>query len=284
MTKPIFIWAGGKKKMLKHYLPIMPSTVTNYCEPFFGGGAMFVYVMTKYKPKHSHINDINPDIISIYQSIRDNFAEFSNRLNQLESDYIPLDKEDRKKYYYSLREEHAWDYQKWNKVVESATLYFLMKTGFNGIYQLNKNTNGRYGTPPGLVNQKTEVYDRKVLEWWNECLQNVTITSGDWSSCTEYTDCFYFLDPPYRDCFADYGNAFNDDKLRELIAFSDQQSNVMLCNRDSGDNWFEENKKSLNIAKFPVTYTAGRRKKTVDGFEAKKATEVLLYRIENKHF
>jgi len=28
--------------------------------------------------------------------------------------------------------------------------------------------------------------------------------------------------------------------------------------------------------KFPVTYTAGRRKKVDDGFEAKKATEILL--------
>jgi hypothetical protein len=28
--------------------------------------------------------------------------------------------------------------------------------------------------------------------------------------------------------------------------------------------------------KFPVTYTAGRRKQTEEGFEAKQATEVLI--------
>lgn len=278
MTKPIFIWAGGKNKMLKHYANVMPSKVDSYCEPFFGGGAMFIHVMNKYQPKYAHINDINPDIISIYISIKEHFDEFLERLNFLESKYIPLSKEDRKKYFYEVREEHAWDYQKWSKVQESATLYFLMKTGFNGIYQLNKNTNGRYGTPSGLLNQKEQIYNRDVLWWWNAALQNVTITSQDWSECTNHPDTFYFLDPPYRDSFADYGNAFDDSKLISLIEFSNTQANVMLCNRDSGDGWFEKHKLSLDILKFPITYTAGRRKKTEDGFEAKKATEVLLYR------
>ena len=28
--KPLFIWAGGKNKMLKHYKPFMPSEVKTY--------------------------------------------------------------------------------------------------------------------------------------------------------------------------------------------------------------------------------------------------------------
>ena len=44
MTKPLFIWAGGKNKMLKHYIPILPSPlemdIKSYVEPFFGGGAI----------------------------------------------------------------------------------------------------------------------------------------------------------------------------------------------------------------------------------------------------
>lgn len=284
MTKPLFIWAGGKNKVLKHYLPIMPKDANSYCEPFFGGGAMFIHIMNTYKPKFVAINDINPNIISIYECIKNNYEEFLERLNDLESQYIPLTKSDRKTYYYQVRQEHAWDYEKWAKPVESATLYFLMKTGFNGIYQLNKNTNGRYGTPSGLLNQKETIYDRDVLSWWNQALQNVTITTKDWSHCQYHEDTFYFFDPPYRDSFADYGNAFNDDSLLKLIEFSNTQDNVMLCNRDSGDGWFESNKLDLNIMKFPITYTAGRRKKTEDGYEAKKATEILLYRTSRGIF
>jgi DNA adenine methylase len=51
---------------------------------------------------------------------------------------------------------------------------------------------------------------------------------------------------------------------------------VFLCNRDIEDNFYENILEDLLINKYPVTYTAGRRKKTEDGFEAKKATEVLI--------
>jgi DNA adenine methylase len=281
MTKPLFIWAGGKTKVIKHYKDFLPSgsSFSNYYEPFFGGGAMFVYVINTYKPKNVFINDINTDIISIYRCIKENYDEFIERLNDLEDQYIPLNKPDRKKMYFDIRHQHAYDYESWSKPFESATLYFLMKTGFNGIYQLNKNTNGRYGTPAGLLNQKDVVYDRQVMLWWHNALQNATITSGDWSDCVnDDPDGFFFFDPPYRNSFADYGNGFGDDSLLKLIDFCDRQSKVFLSNR-ADDNWFDDKCKSLSTHYFDITYTAGRRKKTEDGYEAKKAREILLYKV-----
>ena len=47
MTKSLFMWAGGKRKLLKHYAPYMPNSVDSYCEPFFGGGAMYIHVMNQ---------------------------------------------------------------------------------------------------------------------------------------------------------------------------------------------------------------------------------------------
>lgn len=276
--KPLFMWAGGKTKVLKHYAPLMPNSFNTYYEPFFGGGAMFIHVMNEYKPEQVFINDINSDIISIYRCIKENYDEFIQRLNELEEQYIILGKDERKQLYYDIRYQHAYDYESWSKPVESATLYFLMKTGFNGVYQLNKNTNGRYGTPSGLLNQKTEVYDRKILLWWHHALQNVTITSQDWhNSVTDNSDAFFFFDPPYRSSFADYGNGFDDNALLTLIDFCDRQDKVFLANR-ADDEWFDGKCKSLNSHYFNITYTAGRRKKTEDGYSAKKAREILLYK------
>lgn len=278
--KPLFMWAGGKNKMLRHYEPLMPNQVNHYCEPFFGGGAMYIYVQKTYKPKTAVINDINPDIVRIYECVKNNLQPFQKRLDALEAQYIPLSKEDRKKFYYDIRSEHAWDYKKYTGCEEAATLYFLMKTGFNGVFQINKNTNGRYGTPSGLLNQKTQVYDREVLQWWHGALQNTTIACRDWSQVVNGLpeDTFFFFDPPYRESFADYGNGFTDQQLQTLIAFADQQQNVFLSNRDDED-WFANQNHTLKVAHFPITYTAGRRKKNEDGtYEAKKAQEILLYR------
>ena len=54
MLKPLYIWAGGKTKMLPKYVnnPGIPlSGYKTYVEPFFGGGAMMCW-----------INEHNPDI------------------------------------------------------------------------------------------------------------------------------------------------------------------------------------------------------------------------------
>jgi len=280
--KPLFIWAGGKNKMLKHYLPIMPKQVDTYVEPFFGGGAMFCHIVQNYSPKKLVINDVNADIVRIYNSIKNDLPEFLVKLDSYCSVYLPMNKEDRKKYYFEVRHEHAYDYDKWSEAEEAATLYFLMKTGFNGIFQINKNTNGRYGTPAGLLNQTDKVYEIDVVNWWNKALQNTEIMSGDWKECLKQVpdedNTFVFLDPPYRDSFTSYGQTFGDEEQEKLIKYvrSRKLSTAFLCNRDAEDGWFEERLGKLIMDKFPVTYTAGRRKQTDEGFEAKQATEVLI--------
>jgi DNA adenine methylase len=282
MSKPLFIWAGGKKKMLKHYLPIMPKQVDTYVEPFFGGGAMFCHIVENYQPKKLVINDVNADIVRIYNSIKNDLPEFLVKLDSYCNVYLPMNKEDRKKYYFEVRHEHAYDYDKWSEAEEAATLYFLMKTGFNGIFQINNNTNRRYGTPAGLLNQKDKVYELDVVKWWNQALQNSEVMSGDWKECLKQVpdedNTFVFLDPPYRDSFTSYGQTFGDDEQEKLIKYvrSRKLSTAFLCNRDAEDGWFEERLGKLIMDKFPVTYTAGRRKQTEEGFEAKQATEVLI--------
>jgi DNA adenine methylase len=258
----------------------MPKKVNTYCEPFFGGGAMYIHVIEKYAPKELIINDVNSDIVRIYKTIKSDCDNFISILDELSQEYLPLTKAERKKYYYSLRHKHAYDYVFWDSTKEAAILYFLMKTGFNGIYQVNINTKNRYGTPSGLLNQKDKVYDKEVVEWWNKSLQHTQILSGDWKDCVSYIedkeDNFTFLDPPYRGSFTSYGQEFGDDKQNELISYvqGQKQSTVFLCNRDINDGFYDDI--NLKIDKFDITYTAGRRKKTEDGFEAKPATELLI--------
>lgn len=60
-AKPVIAWPGGKTRMLKYILPLIPTHVC-YCEPFFGGGAVF---FGREQPSgHEVINDINRDLVS----------------------------------------------------------------------------------------------------------------------------------------------------------------------------------------------------------------------------
>jgi DNA adenine methylase len=276
MSKPLFMWAGGKNKMIKNYLPLLPEKVTVYSEPFFGGGAMYLYVQERYKPEKAYINDTNEGIIEIYKSIKNNLEEFIDILKKFDQKYIPMDKKQRKEFYYEVRKRHAYDYMSWSKIRESATLYFLMKTGFNGIWQINHNTNNRFGTPCGLLTQKDSCFDFDNIKKWNELLQNTEIICGDWKNCP--TGDFTFFDPPYRDSFTTYGTGWGDKECDDLVKTAQNINGlVFLCNRDDGSDFFETRKGNFAIHKFPITYTAGRRKNKKDGtFEAKKATEILM--------
>jgi len=257
-----------------------------FVEPFFGGGAMMIWVKNNCPNVQNFVmNDINPEIVGIYTSIKNDVENFVDRMEELSALYIPLNKEDRKKFYYDLREEYTQRWDQWNKTQESATLYFLMKTGFNGIWQVNKKSNGRFATPSGLLNQKDKVYDRWNVDAWHTFLQNVDIRCEDWEqSCQNIPgDCaFYFMDPPYRDSFTQYGQTFDDQSHLDLINFCasrDTQGDfVFYCNRDSDDDFYEKNKQQLSLNNYSITYTAGRRKHEEDGKKsAKSAKEVLLY-------
>ena len=233
--------------------------------------------MKRYNPKKAYINDINEGIVNIYRNVKDNVEDFCKVVDDYQDKYLVLSKEDRKKYFFEVRHQHAYDYETWDKTFEAGTLYFLMKTGFNGIWQINQNTNGRYGTPAGLLNQKDKIYDKATVYEWNHMLKNVEIHCGDYSQCP--SGDLNYLDPPYRDSFADYGTGWNDQRTEELLEYTKNlPGTVLFCNRCDGTDFFESRKGDMNLITFPITYTAGRRKKTEEGFEAKKATEVLLWK------
>lgn len=286
--KPLYIWAGGKNKMIPKYKesPTIPMFgYDTYVEPFFGGGAMMIHVYKNNPDVEKFIlNDINKELVGIYTAIKHDVDNFIARMDYLQSQYIPLVKADRKLFYYRLRDEYAVNYSQWNATDEAATLYFLMKTGFNGIWQSTKAAKGRFATPCGLLNQKTECYEKDNVLEWHEFLQKVDIYSGSWENCVNQIEgkAFFFFDPPYRDSFTQYEQVFGDDQHLKLIDFCKQADlnghYVFYCNREAGDSFYTDSKGQLEIEYYDITYTAGRRATTEDGSkEAKSAKEILLY-------
>lgn len=304
--KPLFMWAGGKTKLIKKYKEqdVLPKSFDSYIEPFLGGGAMFIWAFEQNPDAKFVLNDLNQGIVNIYRAIKEDCDEFLQHLDKMSKEYLPLPKGETRKdlekqhskdwkvifdlvpsrrhYYFRLRNEHAFEYRSWSKTKEAAVLYFLMKTGFNGIWQENKNTNGRFGTPAGLLNQKHKVYDKDNVLEWNKALQNVELMCGDFKDTLHHvtSNSYVFLDPPYRGSFTQYGVDFDDQIQQSVVDYLNQSieagAYAMMSNRDVGDGFFEQRKGSNKIIRFDITYTAGRRKKTKDGFEAKKAVEILM--------
>ncbi|MBQ2850872.1 MAG: DNA adenine methylase, partial [Thermoguttaceae bacterium] len=53
LVAPVVKWVGGKRQLLDEILPLLPKRMATYCEPFLGGGAVFL----AKQPTRAIVND-----------------------------------------------------------------------------------------------------------------------------------------------------------------------------------------------------------------------------------
>jgi len=181
LTKPILKWAGGKTQLLSHLLPKVPRYYKKYIEPFVGGGALFFAL----KPKDAIIGDSNPELINVYQVVRDEVDSLILHLQQYHAD---------KETFYSLRNK---DWQSLSPVEAAARTMFLNRTCYNGLYRVNRQ--GHFNVPFGRY-ATINLCDVDGLRAASETLQHAQIIHGDYKTIVrQYADDrdFIYFDPPY---------------------------------------------------------------------------------------
>ena len=84
-TKPFLKWAGGKRQLLGQLEAHFPSRLLNggisrYVEPFVGSGALFFRIIQSFPIKECLLADINPELILVYKTIRENVSDLIHYL------------------------------------------------------------------------------------------------------------------------------------------------------------------------------------------------------------
>lgn len=257
-AKPFIKWVGGKSQLIEQLDAQLPADFDNwenvtYIEPFVGGGAMLFYLLQRYPNiKHAVINDINSDLTTCYQTVRDMPEQLILSLCDIESAYLGLQNEDaRKEFFLTARERYN---QKNLDPIENTTLFFFLnRTCFNGLYRVNKK--GLFNVPFGKYVNPT-ICNSEIIRKDSELLQRVEILNGDFEATFEYAkgNTLFYFDPPYRplsdtSSFKDYSKeSFNDDAQERLKEFCDKIHKAgfkfMLSNSDckgmnEKDNFFD---------------------------------------------
>lgn len=203
-AKPFVKWAGGKGQLLtdiRRKFPLgLGKSITRYCEPFVGGGAVFFDLISSYKFDDILINDINPELINTYLQIKTHVDDLIFELRDLQNTFWPFDSERRKEFFYEKRERFNYLKINGNKTVnlEKAALFiFLNKTCFNGLFRVNKQ--GLFNVPMGAY-KKPLICNEENLRLISSLLKKVTITCGDYKKCLPFVNkqTFVYIDPPYR--------------------------------------------------------------------------------------
>lgn len=213
---PFLKWAGGKRKITSLLQEAFPeeffSAQGRFFEPFVGGGALALSLGNREGSKHVSgtrisINDMNPDLVTTYEAIRDDLPALINKLDEIKKEFEQLPRPDQEPANNSVSEEvsikNRADYfyqvratEPDNKIDTAARLIFLNKTCFNGLWRVNSK--GKFNVPYGH-HKNPSLYDKANLEECNRRIQGASITHSEFYeavSTAKSGDLVYF-DPPY---------------------------------------------------------------------------------------
>ena len=257
-ANPFIKWVGGKSQLIEQLDAQLPADFGNwgnvtYIEPFVGGGAMLFYMLQRYPNiQHAIINDINPDLATCYQTVKDNPEQLIDSLRDIENAYLSLQTEEgRKDFFMAARERY--NEKNLDPIENTTKFFFLNRTCFNGLYRVNKK--GLFNVPFGKYSNPT-ICDPETIKKDSELLQRVEILNGDFEATFEYAqgNTLFYFDPPYRplsdtSSFNDYAKeTFNDDAQIRLKEYCDRIHHAgfkfMLSNSDckgknEADNFFD---------------------------------------------
>lgn len=186
LAKPFLKWAGGKRQLLPEIRKYVPKKINTYYEPFIGAGA----VLFDIQPKRAVVNDINKELINVYNVVKNNIDELIEDLKKHENN---------KDYFYAIRDlDRQPEYQQLSNVERASRIIYLNKTCYNGLFRVNSQ--GQFNVPfgkyknPQIVN---EITVKSVHNYFS--FNNITVLNKDFETAVETAEKgdFVYFDPPY---------------------------------------------------------------------------------------
>lgn len=246
LVAPVVKWVGGKRQLLDEITPLLPKRITSYCEPFFGGGA----VLFSIQPSKAIVNDLNADLIALYEIIRDDVESLITDLKKHENTA---------EYFYAIRDldRDKASYQALSKVERASRLIYLNKTCFNGLFRVNSS--GEFNSPfgnyknPSIVNEPVL---RAVSNYFSS--GKITFCNEDFAMTLSRVGKggFVYLDPPYdpvsyTSSFTGYNKCGFDrnDQIRLKQCCDDlTQRGIKFMLSNSATDFIKELYKDYNIS------------------------------------
>ncbi len=283
-------YVGGKQSHLPNFKKLLLPCQTYY-EPFCGGAAVYCYMVSNNLAKNYVINDNNPDVVLIYQSLRDAPKEFieeaqhyahardvlpinnphqtfgkSTKRRSKFSRRSPADPEfDRRDFYYYLRD---WKYP---RIPSPALLYVLMQLGYDNIISNDNGEEfGYFASGCGTCIKAFSV-DTDNLWRWHKALQHTTILNLDYSQIALPDDrrVLIYCDPIYRS--ADHYNQLTptDQEFHQMLKHFGEYPCVF--SNISDGKFFEQNRYGYQWLTFEANHHVSHR----------KVREIVLYKNLN---
>lgn len=199
-STPIKYW-GGKQQLVPRLLKMLPEHKT-YCEPFFGGGALF---FAKPISQVEIINDLNDNMINFYKMLKRRNRELFNEVETtLFSEF-----------------QHKQAVQLWkngmseNEIMRAWAVFVLSHQSFSGIigsswaYSPARNQARRWDN---VKKEFDERYARRLELTQIFCRDAVAVIEA-----CDTPDTFHFVDPPYINTEMGHYDGYTESDFQSLL-------------------------------------------------------------------
>jgi DNA adenine methylase len=280
VVRPLLKWAGGKRQLLPVLVEHYPATFSRYIEPFVGSGAVFFNLLNTGRLAGCEILlcDVNPDLIGCYWTVRDAADDVIRELRILAHEY----RRSGSQCYYDVR-DRRFNPARANLQSQSssqtsvakrytpqlaAMLIFLNRTGFNGLFRLNRR--GGFNVPAGRYTDP-RICDEPHIRAVGAALQSPRVAirlspfDETLAGCTRGD--FVYCDPPYAPLsrtsnFAHYTaggfTSFDQWRLQQaVITACSRGARVVVSNSSASEilkaySTLDAQKVQLKISRVPA--------------------------------
>lgn len=199
MKTPITYY-GGKQTLAKYILPLIPSHYL-YCEPFFGGGAIF---FAKPKSPVEIINDLNGEVVVFYEVLKTQFSALKKKIT---STLHSRELFEKARFIYNNSSLHS-------KLDRAWAFWTLTNQGFAG--QVTSWGFGRTPSKEKSLANKRESFSpdlsTRLATTQIECNDALKVIKR-----ADTPDSFFYVDPPYIGSHQGHYQGYSESDYKKLL-------------------------------------------------------------------
>ena len=231
-------YPGGKSRAVPKLCQWLPAEITEYREPFLGGGSMAIEMTKRYPNLSIWVNDLYEPLYLFWLALRDDGDYLYKELIQLKQRYS--DQASAKQLFLDAKEKvNEKDLSYKDRAV---AFYIVNKCSFSGLTESSSFS-------AQASDSNFSINGINNLKYYSELIKNWKITNLDYADLVE--DClghgeiecddntFIYVDPPYNVKDNLYGHkgemhkGFDHDRFADIM--DDTMGNVMVSYNNHPD-------------------------------------------------
>ena len=180
-------YPGGKSRAVPKLCQWLPAEITEYREPFLGGGSVALYVSKLHPHLDIWVNDLYRPLIIFWQQLQHDGAALQDKLWSIKNMYPDRDtaRELFKQAKEDINDESKDDFSR------AVAFYICNKCSFSGLTESSSFS-------PQASESNFSFRGIEKLAEYSKLIENWNITNYDWKELmSDNPKAFVYLDPPY---------------------------------------------------------------------------------------